>query len=102
MDIFAVVSLVGTALGMCSRVPQILRVYERQSASDISGRALLMNIVANACFATYSLAHSQWPILANNTVVVTLDGTLLGLRYHYGHMKKSSSQSNLVSMGEES
>jgi hypothetical protein len=77
-------------------------VYERKSASDISGRALLMNITANACFATYSLAHSQWPILANNTVVVTLDGALLALRYHFGHMKKSSSQTSLVTMGEES
>lgn len=90
------ISLFGTGLGMCSRVPQIVRVVQRASAADISARALCMNIAANACFFTYSTAHAQWPIALNNAVVIVLDGTLLTLRARYRDIKKSSSGTDLT------
>lgn len=92
----AYVSLCGTGLGMCSRIPQIVRVVQRGSAADISARALAMNIAANMCFLTYASAHAQWPIALNNVVVILLDGTLIGLRARLGEMKKSASGSDLT------
>ena len=102
MDVLTTaISLVGTALGIGSRVPQIVRVHQRRSALDLSARALAMNVTANCCFAVYSLYNQQWPVLANNIAVITLDSTLLAMRHHYAGMKKSSSGSDLVLMGAE-
>lgn len=98
MEATVYISLIGTALGMCSRVPQLLRVYERQSGGDISARALLMNICANLCFLSYSASHEQWPIAINNVVVVSLDSALLHARFKFGEMKKSSSGTDLSLM----
>ena len=89
------VSLFGTALGISSRIPQILRVVSRRSGSDLSKRALLMNVSANMCFAMYATVHNQWPILINNLAVICLDGTLIFLRGRYGQIKKISSGSDL-------
>ena len=98
MEITSALSLVGTGLGVCSRVPQIHHVISRRSAADISRRALTMNIAANACFAIYAVDHAQYPILLNNFAVIVLDGTLLLLRNRYATMKKASSSDNLVEM----
>ena len=92
----SVISLVGTALGVSSRVPQIIRVYQRKSAEDLSGRALVMNITANGCFLIYSASHAQWPIALNNIAVIALDGTLLALRQRYRGIKKRSSETDLT------
>lgn len=95
------VSLFGTALGVSSRIPQIIRVVSRQSGADLSKRALLMNVSANVCFALYSLVHDQWPILLNNVAVICLDGSLIFLRGKYGKMKKISSGTDLSLMVDD-
>jgi drug/metabolite transporter (DMT)-like permease len=97
MDVLTTaISLLGTALGVGSRVPQIVRVHQRGSA-----RALAMTVTANCCFAVYSLYNEQWPVLANNVAVISLDSTLLAMRHHYAGMKKSASGSDLVLIGAE-
>lgn len=95
------ISLGGTALGMTSRIPQIVRVWQRRSGDDLSARALALNITANLCFLTYSVAHAQWPVAVNNLAVVALDGALLVLRNRFRGMKKSSSGTDLAMMGGE-
>ena len=100
MQFTSLLSLLGTALGVGSRVPQIHHVVSRRSAADISCRALVMNITANACFAAYSLDNKQYPILLNNVAVIALDGALLLLRQRYAAMKKTASSEDLVAMGD--
>ena len=95
-DATSYVSLCGTALGVTSRVPQIMRVVQRESGADLSSRALAMNITANACFLVYSAAHYQWPIALNNVAVICLDGTLLALKRRFSGMKKRSSETDLT------
>lgn len=95
------VSLCGTAMGITSRIPQIVRVWQRRSGDDLSARALGLNIAANLCFLTYSATHAQWPVAINNLAVVLLDGTLIGLRNKFRGMKKSSSGTDLAMLGEE-
>lgn len=57
-----------------------------------------LNITANSCFLFYSLVHKQYPIMLNSLSVITLEDSLLYAKYHFGQMKKSSSQKNLINM----
>ena len=92
------VSLFGTACGLVSRVPQVYKVYKSQSANDLSENTMRLNITANSCFLFYTLVHQQYPIMFNCLSVITLEGSLLYMKHHFGKMKKSSSQTSLIGM----
>ena len=93
-----VISMVGTACGLFSRVPQVYKVYTTKSAGDLSSQTMAINITANSCFLFYTLVHQQWPIMLNCLSVITLESSLVCMKYKYGQMKKSSSQTSLVAM----
>ena len=93
-----VVSMFGTACGLFSRVPQVYKVYTSKSAGDLSSQTMAINITANSCFLFYTLVHQQWPIMLNCLSVITLESSLVYMKHAYGNMKKSSSQTNLVTM----
>ena len=59
---------------------------------------MAINITANSCFLFYTLVHQQWPIMLNCLSVITLESSLVCMKYKYGQMKKSSSQVSLVEM----
>ena len=92
------VSLFGTACGLVSRVPQVYKVYKSKSANDLSDTTMRLNITANSCFLFYTIVHKQYPIMMNCLSVVILEGSLLYMKYKFGNMKKSSSQTSLVGM----
>ena len=92
------VSIFGTMCGLFSRVPQVYKTYKSQSAKDLSSQTMIINITANSCFLFYSIVHEQYPIMLNCTSVITLEGTLVYMKYKFGKMKKSSSQNSLVDM----
>tara|TARA_B100000900_G_scaffold415739_1_gene446924 strand:+ start:1119 stop:1469 length:351 start_codon:yes stop_codon:yes gene_type:complete len=92
------VSLFGTACGLVSRVPQVYKVYKSKSANDLSDNTMRLNITANSCFLFYTIVHKQYPIMMNCLSVVILEGSLLYMKYKFGNMKKSSSQTNLVGL----
>ena len=62
---------------------------------------MMINITANSCFLFYSIVNSQYPIMLNCTSVITLEGSLVYMKYKFGKMKKSSSQTSLVDMVSE-
>ena len=93
-----VISMIGTACGLFSRVPQVYKVYTTKSAGDLSSQTMAINITANSCFLFYTLVHEQYPIMMNCLAVITLEGSLLYMKHHFGKMKKSSSQTSLVGM----
>ena len=92
------VSIFGTICGLFSRVPQVYKTYKSQSANDLSSQTMMINITANCCFLFYSIVHEQYPILLNCTSVVTLESSLVYMKYKFGKMKKSSSQTSLIDM----
>ena len=92
------VSMIGTACGLFSRVPQVYKVYSTKSAGDLSSQTMAINITANSCFLFYTLVHQQYPIMLNCLSVITLESSLVFMKYKYGKMKKSSSQTSLVTM----
>ena len=92
------VSIFGTICGLFSRVPQVYKTYKSQSAKDLSSQTMLINITANSCFLFYSIVHEQYPIMLNCTSVITLESTLVFMKYKFGKIKKSNSQTSLVDM----
>ena len=92
------VSVFGTICGLFSRVPQVYKTYKSQSAKDLSSQTMIINITANSCFLFYSIVHEQYPIMLNCISVITLEGSLVYMKYKFGTIKKSSSGTSLVDM----
>jgi len=93
-----IVSMIGTFCGLFSRIPQVYKVYKSKSAGDLSSQTMTINITANSCFLFYTIVHKQWPIMINCLSVITLESSLIYMKYKYAKMKKSSSESSLVDM----
>ncbi len=93
-----VISMIGTACGLFSRVPQVYKVYKTKSAGDLSNQTMTINITANSCFLFYTIVHQQWPIMLNCLSVIILETSLIYMKTKYGKIKKSSSQTILVNM----
>ena len=92
------VSMIGTCFGLFSRVPQVYKTYKSQSANDLSNHTMMINISANSCFLFYTIVNEQWPIMLNCLSVITLEGSLVYMKYSFGTIKKSSSGTSLVDM----
>ena len=99
-DIANFVSILGTCCGLFSRVPQVYRTYTTQSAGDLSSNTMIINITANSCFLFYTIVNKQYPIMLNCLSVITLEGSLIYMKNKFGTMKKTSSQTDLLSMVE--
>ena len=93
-----VISMIGTACGLFSRIPQVYKVYKTKSAGDLSNQTMAINITANSCFLFYTIVHQQWPIMLNCLSVITLESSLVYMKKNYGKMKKSSSQTELIDL----
>ena len=95
-----IISIIGTCCGLFSRVPQVYRTYTTQSAGDLSTNTMIINITANSCFLFYTIVNEQYPIMLNCLSVITLEGSLIYMKNKFGTMKKTSSQTDLLSMVE--
>ena len=100
-DIANIVSMIGTTFGLFSRVPQVIKTYKTKSAKDLSNQTMLINISANCCFLFYTIVHQQYPIMINCLSVITLESSLVYMKYKFGQIKKSSSQNDLLEMDIE-
>ena len=96
-----IISLIGTGCGLFSRVPQVYKTYKSKSANDLSDKTMMINIFANSCFLFYMIVYEEYFIMFNCISVITLEGSLLYMKNHFKHIKKSSSQKSLVEMVEE-
>ena len=101
IDIFDIangISLIGTCLGLFSRVPQVYRTYKTKSANDLSTQTMSINITANSCFLFYMIINGDYFIMLNCISVITLESTLIFMKNKYGKMKKTSSSTSLDKM----
>ena len=95
------VGLFGAFLSGITFFPQVYRTYTTKSAGDLSTNTMVINIVANSCFLFYTLVNEQYPLMINCISVITLEGSLVYMKQKFGKMKKTSSQTDLLSMVEE-
>lgn len=82
---------IGSTAAVCttvSFVPQLYRVWQRKSASDIS---LLMFLFFNfgvACWLVYGIGIGSRPIIAANAVTLALAVAILVLKLKYDRNQK--------------
>lgn len=97
-DIANGISLIGTCLGLFSRVPQVYRTYKSKSANDLSTQTMVINITANGCFLFYMIVNHNYFIMLNCISVITLESSLIIMKQKFKKIKKSSSGNSLDQM----
>jgi len=77
---------VGSTAAICttlSFLPQLIRVWRRKSARDISLAMFLLFSFGVACWLAYGLGIGSAPITAANAVTLALAVTILALKLRY-------------------
>jgi len=78
---------IGSAAAVCttlSFLPQLVRVWRRKSASDISLTMFLLFNLGLALWLAYGIGIGSFPIVAANAVTLALALAILALKIHYG------------------
>jgi MtN3 and saliva related transmembrane protein len=77
---------IGNAAALCttaSFLPQLLRVWRRKSAEDISLSMFLLFSFGVACWLIYGLGIGSAPIVVANIITLTLALAILALKLRF-------------------
>ena len=77
---------IGSVAAFCttlSFLPQLIRVYRRKSAHDISLTMFLLFSFGVACWLVYGLGIGSAPVAAANAITLALALAILVLKLHY-------------------
>ena len=78
--------LIGSGAATCTTIsflPQLLRVWQRKSASDISLAMFLLFSLGLALWLAYGIGIGSVPIIAANAVTLALALSILVLKLRY-------------------
>lgn len=81
-----VFDFIGSFAAFCttlSFLPQLVRVWQRKRADDISLTMFLLFSVGVACWLVYGLGIGSLPITVANAITLTLALTILALKVKY-------------------
>jgi len=81
-----VMNSIGSTAAFCTTIsflPQLLRVWRRKSAGDISLSMFLLFSFGVACWLVYGIGIGSAPITAANAVTLALALTILALKLRY-------------------
>ena len=81
-----VLEAIGSTAAFCttlSFLPQLIRVWRRKSAEDISLSRFLRFNFGLACWLLYGIGIHSFPVIAANAVTLLLAGMILVLKVHY-------------------
>jgi len=83
-----ILEAIGSTAAFCttlSFLPQLIRVWQRKSAKDISLSMFLLFNLGLACWLIYGIGIHSFPIIAANTVTLLLALAILFLKLRYDH-----------------
>lgn len=83
---------IGTIAAICttaSFLPQLVRVWQRKSARDISLTMFLLFVFGVGCWLVYGLGIGSWPVTAANAVTLALTLAILVLKIRYDARSES-------------
>jgi MtN3 and saliva related transmembrane protein len=81
-----IMNAVGSVAAVCTTVaflPQLIRVWRRKSASDISLIMFLLFSFGVGCWLVYGIGIRSGPITAANAVTLALALAILNLKLRY-------------------
>ena len=79
-------NLIGSTAAFCttlSFLPQLVRVWRRKSARDISLSMFLLFSFGLVCWLIYGLMLNSWPMIVANSVTLALALGILVLKLRY-------------------
>lgn len=82
----AAYEVIGSLAALCttvSFVPQLIRVWRRKSARDISLTMFLLFNLGLVCWLVYGLGIGSFPIIAANLATLTFALAILVLKLRY-------------------
>lgn len=83
---------IGSAAAFCTTIsflPQLIRVWRRKSAHDISLSMFLIFSFGLICWLIYGLGIGSRPIIAANTATLVLALSILALKVRYDRNSRS-------------
>jgi MtN3 and saliva related transmembrane protein len=85
-EIVNAIGLAAGALTTLSFMPQLVRIWQRRSARDISYTALLSFIAGISLWLWYGLLVGSMPVIIANAVSIALNLSILApkIRHHEG------------------
>lgn len=78
--LFNVLGLLAGSLTTLSFMPQMLRIWRRRSADDLSYGALALFITGISLWVLYGAALHSFPIMITNAVTLALNLSILALK----------------------
>ena len=76
----------GSMAGFCTTVsplPQLIRIWRRKSATDVSLTMFLFFSFGVACWLVYGMGIGSVPVMASNAVTLTLAMAIILLKIRY-------------------
>ncbi len=88
----AALNAIGSVAAVCTTIsflPQLIRVWKRKSAHDISLTMFLLFSFGVACWLVYGIGMHAPPIIAANALTLALAVAILVLKLKYdrGHLR---------------
>jgi MtN3 and saliva related transmembrane protein len=87
----AMYEAIGSMAAVCTTIsflPQLVRVWRRKSADDISLLMFLLFTFGVGCWLVYGVAIGAGPLVAANAVTFVLALAILALKIRYGLKKR--------------
>ena len=84
-----IVNLIGSCAAVCTTiafVPQLVRVYRRKTARDISVSMFLVFSVGELLWFLYGIYIHSLPVVLANAVTLALALAILTLKLHYDRL----------------
>jgi MtN3 and saliva related transmembrane protein len=80
VEIIGFAAAAGTTFSL---VPQLLRIWQRRSADDISVGMYTVFSAGVILWLVYGLLHRSWPIILANTITLLLSLGILALKFKF-------------------
>ncbi|MBA4001700.1 SemiSWEET transporter [Brevundimonas sp.] len=80
------INVIGTGAALCtiiSFVPQIIKIIRERDASSVSLRMYALTVTAFSLWTIYGVMLGAWPLVAANSVSLTLAATALICKWRF-------------------
>ena len=80
------INVLGTGAALCtitSFVPQIIKIIRERDASSVSLRMYALTVSAFSLWTIYGVMLGAWPLVAANSVSLTLAATALVCKWRF-------------------
>ena len=83
MEVAPYIGYVAGTLTVASFLPQVVRTWKTKRTKDLSLGMLVLLIAAGALWITYGVVGTDWPVIATNVGMVSLNGAILLAKLRY-------------------